>query len=1238
MKPVNPHKERIIVLVGQILSRAGLSIDQVVARMQIDGCSVSRSTFENRFTTRVHQKPTIPPDWFLSLIRAVTHNLTEGERCTAEEALELCQLARLPLDQFAELQQLFPEQELTTAISKLLPLSYVSTSQTTINADNLLTDVVRHSSALIDSQIRNLSDISQATEWGDAPDVTVCHGRIEEMALLRQWIAEAGCRLIGIFGMGGSGKTLLASQVAHELQTTFAQIYWVSLRNAPQLPQLLGDCLQFLLGLPEELLPTTVNKRNALLLRHLRATRCLLILDSYEFLGETGDNTGGYRIGYEHYAQWLRQITEVAHQSCILLTSREKPLEFTSLANATRPVRSLVLQGLDLAATRTMLEAKGLHGTATDWQRFHQHYSGNPLALQLAAESINELFAGDLAAFLHSNASLFQAIRTVLDQQFARLSLLEREVLYWLVIEREAVTIELLQENIGQTVPKLHLLEALRSLLRRSFIEQKLNHFVAPTLIQSYMLERLIELVVSEIEAGIPLMLAGFALLKTQIKEYLRTAQRREITEPILARLLRFATHQEIEHKLLDMLHTLQRAPSYQDNYAAGNLFNLLGQLNTDLRGQDFSTLEIHQGDFRTSNLQDVNFANATFHGSRFWESFASIAALAYSPNGNYIAAGMTNGEVYLWALKDWALRYRLSGHTDMIWSVTFSADSSLLATGCEDETVRVWNVASGECLLHVTAHDGWVKSVCFLAGNAQLATAGHDAIVRIWDIASGACVKSWPAHDGWIWSIAASPDGTLLATASQDHTVKLWSTSDYRCVRILSQHTEPVRTIAFAPHGQTLLSAGFDQIICVWDVVTGRCRHILRGHENLIWSAAFSPTGTHIVSGGDDAQILLWDAESGRVVRTLEGHQNRLWAVAFHPDGNVVASGGDDQRLWFWNCEDGQPLRYLEGYSNQIWAIAYHAAAGQLASGGDDGTIRLWDHRTARCRQLLQGHTERVRGVAFSPDGTRLATGSDDHTVRIWDVQHNLCLQTLYGHQNRVWSVCYDTTGQRLISCSEDQTIRIWRAESGQPIRTLYTESGRVWTIACHPTKQLLASGGDGNEILLWDLDSGQCVGAWEGHSARVWQVSFNHDGSLLASGGADRTVCIWETATGTLVHQLRGHEDAVWSVAFSPDGQQLASGSDDQRICIWDVATGALRQSFTGHEGCVWTVAFLENQLLASGSQDETIRLWQLAEGKQQQILRSERPYERMNITGVKGLTEAQKSSLRALGAVEQ
>ena len=70
----------------------------------------------------------------------------------------------------------------------------------------------------------------------------------------------------------------------------------------------------------------------------------------------------------------------------------------------------------------------------------------------------------------------------------------------------------------------------------------------------------------------------------------------------------------------------------------------------------------------------------------------------------------------------------------------------------------------------------------------------------------------------------------------------------------------------------------------------------------------------------------------------------------------------------------------------------------------------------------------------------------------------------------------------------------------------------------------------------------------------------------------------------------------------------------------------------------GHLWSVAFSpDGSTLASGSGDETVRVWDVEQGECLTVLRADRPYERMNITGVKGLTEAQVATLKALGAVE-
>ena len=132
---------------------------------------------------------------------------------------------------------------------------------------------------------------------------------------------------------------------------------------------------------------------------------------------------------------------------------------------------------------------------------------------------------------------------------------------------------------------------------------------------------------------------------------------------------------------------------------------------------------------------------------------------------------------------------------------------------------------------------------------------------------------------------------------------------------------------------------------------------------------------------------------------------------------------------------------------------------------------------------------------------------------------------------------------------------------------------------------------------------------------------------------------VRLWDVTTGAPVAELHGHTGSVWGVALSADGQRVASCGEDGTLRLWETRSSRPLAVLGGHVGTVFGVALsADGHLVASGGTDGTVRLCRADDGAHQRSLRPERRYERLDITGLTGVTAAQRSALLALGAVEQ
>jgi hypothetical protein len=609
-------------------------------------------------------------------------------------------------------------------------------------------------------------------DWGSAIDTSDFGGRELELAQLQQWLLIDHTRLIGILGFGGVGKTALAAKIADRCEGKFDYLIWRSLRNAPALVEILRDLVTFLGQKLPTTLPTSAPAQTdrliLLLLDCLRQQRCLLILDQVEAIMRPGDRNGFYLPGYEGYGDLFQQIGAIRHQSCLLLTSREKPYGLMPASQDDRLMALTQLGGLGLAAAAQLpvLAKLSQSNPPEAIANLASHYQGNPKLIKAAGRSIQELFDGSIEQFLAQDATVFGEIRHLLKQQYDRLSELEQRVMFWLAILPTPTTVMQLAQLLWPITTQAELLEAITSLRWRSLITKQDQGFGQLPIVRKYITNLVIEAADEAITQSDPEFLVRFALYlpdpakppatgddHAAIATEPESAVLLACFKPLIAKLIaHFGTKRNLGNRLSQMLCQLGQPEQLNSQpqhlgYVKENLIILLRQLQLDCPGNDFSHLPIWQAYLQAGLNERIIIVNP---GAKLEPGSHTSEAIGWGEPDDLYAFGDLSD------LKDLS---QLSNITELAASsrshwgqsettttaiaITFSPDGKLLACSNSDGTIKLRNSTSGECIATLNGHSQIVFATTFSPDGQILASGSYDQTIRLWDIQTGECLKT---------------------------------------------------------------------------------------------------------------------------------------------------------------------------------------------------------------------------------------------------------------------------------------------------------------------------------------------------------------------------------------------------------------------------------------------------------------------------------------------------------------
>ncbi|PSR16420.1 hypothetical protein C8255_17940 [filamentous cyanobacterium CCP3] len=724
---------------------------------------------------------------------------------------------------------------------------------------------------------------------------------------------------------------------------------------------------------------------------------------------------------------------------------------------------------------------------------------------------------------------------------------------------------------------------------------------------------------------------------------------------------------QETLEELLGVISLTKNKSEEDVGYIGGNIATILARKKPDiLQGKDLRNTVIKGADFSKSRLSNSNFSNSILRESEFISLQGNNLSVTVHEKAGIFAAGDSFGAIHIWEIdkfgrhKVFRKKQIIKGHISNVWALQFAKNTNFLITASDDRQIKIWNIESGELIKTLEQHSSWVASIDLDCSGRILASGGGDNTIKLWMLATGAMLRNLEGHSQSIHAIKFHPaNSDILVSGSSDNTIRIWDVESGNCLQILKGHYDSIFSVSFSLDGNLLVSGGADKEIFLWDVSDLQNCKLLqswKGHDDDISSISFHPIEKGIIaSASHDSTIKIWNTEKVlqedfQPIYVLNEPTSWIHSITFSPDGNKLFCGCEDQAVYIWESSKIRQIKpyaidSLKGYSMWVHSLALNSTGSILVSGYSDYMVRLWDAKTHKLLNTLAGHQGNVFCIACNPKNENtFASASYDFTVKIWNSLTSES-RNLIGHSSWVLSVAFSHDGNFLASGSADKTVKLWSVSTGDCIHTFEEEqqaSGhkkRVYSVSFNNTGKFLASASDDASVIIWDLERKEHFRTYSVNEEEVHVVAFSPiEEYILAFGGADAEVRLWDLESNEL-RTLSGHKLWINAVTFSPDGKKIASVSD-QVVIIWDVETGEpinKLEDYPNKDCRLSTANFsVDGNTLVCGGSNGLIVFWDFRNNKQISIPVGI-PYEEMNIKGVVGLSESQKSILKTLGAIE-
>jgi len=533
----------------------------------------------------------------------------------------------------------------------------------------------------------------------------------------------------------------------------------------------------------------------------------------------------------------------------------------------------------------------------------------------------------------------------------------------------------------------------------------------------------------------------------------------------------------------------------------------------------------------------------------------SGLCRIAVAPDGDTVALAGADGRTFLLDLSDHSRR-ALPSAAAGVRALAFSPDGRWLAAGGGDSTARVWQVNKPDLPPRTHAHQGVVTSVAFSPDSALLLSAALDGTAALWRTADGTQAGPSRRSSEGLFVAAFAPDGRQFLLAGAGGDARLWKVGEPRVAGAPMNHSSWVNWAAFSPSGRYLATGSEDATARLWDAADGRPLTPPLRHQGGVTCGAFDGREVRLATACRDQEVRLWSVPEGVPLGAPLRHGGVITQVAWQPHGRLLLTASRDGFLRVWDPEPAASgVLLAEGFTS--WNVWFETGSDRFIASGPGGQIRLWRAADAQPASPLLPHPELVDHALLSPDGGRLLTACRDHQARVWDAVTGQVLGAV-ALSNHVHGIAWRPDGRACAAFTDEPFVHVFEATSNRASLRFATPGSPVSRVAFSPDGRWLAAGCQDGAVLTWDLQTGATAFTVRPHREPVCRLEFNPGGQTLLTAGRDGIARLLDAQTGVARGAPMSHTDALEDARFDPAGQRVVTAGRDGTARIWNATDG--------------------------------------------------------------------------------